>query len=181
VLLAIISLPLVTLVLTSSGSNFHAATALSSYLLLMVAAIGGVWPGLPATATGFLLSNYEFVPPVHPFTRSPVHPFTRSPVHPSTRSPVHPFTRPPVHPCTRPPVHPSTRPPVHPSTRPPVHPSTIADDSDCDVLALPMVLATGGVVNVLMDLAVRRAATAARVAGRLVSADRDPLPGNSTN
>jgi hypothetical protein len=30
-------------------------------------------------------------------------------------------------------------------------------------------------------LAVRRAATAARVAGRLVSADRDPLPGNSTN
>jgi hypothetical protein len=165
VLLAIISLPLVTLVLTSSGSNFHAATALSSYLLLMVAAIGGVWPGLPATATGFLLSNYEFVPPVHPFTRSPVHPFTRAPVHPSTR----------------PPVHPSTRPPVHPSTRPPVHPSTIADDSDCDVLALPMVLATGGVVNVLMDLAVRRAATAARVAGRLVSADRDPLPGNSTN
>jgi K+-sensing histidine kinase KdpD len=133
VLLAIIGLSLVTLVLTSSGSNFHAATALSSYLLLMVAAIGGAWPGLPATATGFLLSNYQFVPPVHTFTRSHVHP------------------------------------------------STIADDSDCDVLALPMVLATGGVVNVLMDLAVRRAATAAQVAGRLVSADRDPLPGNSTN
>jgi two-component system sensor histidine kinase KdpD len=129
--LGIFGFPLLTLVLTSSGSNLDLSTALSSYLVLVVAvaAIGGVWPGVLAGAAGFLLSNYYFAPPVHTFT--------------------------------------------------------IADARD--VLALLMFLVTAGVVSVLVDLAARRTAAAvqaradarmlARVAGRLVSPEGNPLPG----
>ena len=131
VLLGVIGFPLLTLVLTSSGSNLDLSTALSSYLVLVVAvaATGGVWPGVLAAAAGFLLSNYYFAPPVHTFT--------------------------------------------------------IADARD--VLALLMFLVTAGVVSVLVDLAARRSAAAvqaradarmlARVAGRLVSPEGNPLPG----
>jgi len=131
VLLGVIGFPLITVVLTSSSSNLDLSTALSSYLVLVVAvaAIGGVWPGLLAAAAGFLVSNYYFTPPVHTFT--------------------------------------------------------IADARD--VLALLMFLVTAGVVSVLVDLAARRTATAvraradarmlARVAGRLVSPEGNPLPG----
>ena len=126
-----IGFPLLTVVLTSGGGHVDLATALSSYLVLVVAvaATGGVWPGILAAAAGFLLSNYYFAPPVHTFT--------------------------------------------------------IADARD--VLALIMFLVTAGVVSVLVDLAARRTAAAvqaradarmlARVAGRLVSPEGNPLPG----
>jgi two-component system sensor histidine kinase KdpD len=130
VLLVLIGFPLLTLVLTAAPSHADLATALSSYLVLVVvvAATGGVWPGIVAAAAGFLLSNYFFAPPVHTFT--------------------------------------------------------IADARD--VLALLMFLVTAGVVSVLVDLAARRTASAiqaradarmlARVAGRLVSPEGNPLP-----
>ena len=126
-----IGFPLLTVALTSGGGHVDLATALSSYLVLVVAvaATGGVWPGILAAAAGFLLSNYYFAPPVHTFT--------------------------------------------------------IADARD--VLALVMFLVTAGVVSVLVDLAARRTAAAvqaradarmlARVAGRLVSPEGNPLPG----
>jgi two-component system, OmpR family, sensor histidine kinase KdpD len=67
---------------------------------------------------------------------------------------------------------------------PPVHTFTIADARD--VLALVMFLVTAGVVSVLVDLSARRTATAirarsdarmlARVAGRMVSPEGNPLP-----
>ena len=67
---------------------------------------------------------------------------------------------------------------------PPVHTFTIADARD--ILALVMFLVTAGVVSVLVDLAARRTAAAvqarsdarmlARVAGRLVSPEGNPLP-----
>ena len=70
VLLGVVGFPLVTLLLTSTGSHADLATALSSYLVLVVAvaATGGVWPGALAAIAGFLLSNYYFAPPVHTFT-----------------------------------------------------------------------------------------------------------------
>ena len=67
---------------------------------------------------------------------------------------------------------------------PPVHTFTIADARD--VLALLMFLVTAGVVSVLVDIAARRTAAAvqarsdarmlARVAGRLVSPEGNPMP-----
>ena len=125
-----VGFPLLTLLLTSTGSHADLATALSSYLVLVVAvaATGGVWPGALAAIAGFLLSNYYFAPPVHTFT--------------------------------------------------------IADARD--VLALLMFLVTAGVVSVLVDVAARRSAAAvqarsdarmlARVAGRLVSPEGNPMP-----
>jgi two-component system sensor histidine kinase KdpD len=130
VLIGVIGFPLLTLVLTSARSHTDLSTALSSYLVLVVvvAATGGVWPGILAAAAGFLLSNYYFAPPIHTFT--------------------------------------------------------ITDARD--VLALTMFLVTAGVVSVLVDLAARRTASAvqarsdarmlARVAGRLVSPEGNPLP-----
>ena len=130
VLLGVVGFPLLTLLLTSTGSHADLATALSSYLVLVVAiaATGGVWPGALAAIAGFMLSNYFFAPPVHTFT--------------------------------------------------------IADARD--VLALLMFLVTAGVVSVLVDIAARRTAAAvqarsdarmlARVAGRLVSPEGNPMP-----
>ncbi len=130
VLLGVIGFPLFTLLLTSTGTHAELATAISSYLLLVVAvaATGGVWPAFVAAIVGFLLSNYYFAPPVHTFT--------------------------------------------------------IADARD--VLALLIFLVTAGVVSILVDVAARRSAAAvqarsdarmlARVAGRLVSPEGNPLP-----
>ncbi len=130
VLLGVVGFPLLTLLLTSTGTHADLATALSSYLLLVVAvaATGGVWPAFLAAIVGFLLSNYYFAPPVHTFT--------------------------------------------------------IADARD--VLALLIFLVTAGVVSVLVDVAARRSTAAiqarsdaqmlARVAGRLVSPEGNPMP-----
>ena len=67
---------------------------------------------------------------------------------------------------------------------PPIHTFTIADARD--ILALVMFLVTAGVVSVLVDLSARRTATAvqartdaqmlARVAGRMVAPEGNPLP-----
>ncbi len=130
VLIAVIGFPLLTWVLTGGRSNAELATALSSYLVLVVvvAATGGVWPAALAAVAGFLLSNYYFAPPVHTFT--------------------------------------------------------ITDTRD--ILALVMFLVTAGVVSLLVDLSARRTATAiqaradarmlARVAGRMVAPEGNPLP-----
>jgi two-component system, OmpR family, sensor histidine kinase KdpD len=129
-ILGIIGFPLLTVVLTADRSSDGLATALSSYLVLVVvvAGIGGVWPAVLAAIAGFLLSNYYFAPPIHTFT--------------------------------------------------------IADTRD--ILALVMFLVTAGVVSALVDLAARRTATAnqartdartlARIAGRMVAPEGDPLP-----
>ncbi len=68
--IGIIGFPLLTVVLTAGGSTADLATALSSYLVLVVvvAATGGVWPAALAAIAGFFLSNYYFTPPVHTFT-----------------------------------------------------------------------------------------------------------------
>ncbi|HLX87543.1 MAG TPA: ATP-binding protein, partial [Acidimicrobiales bacterium] len=70
VLLGVIAFPLLTLVLTSGRSQVDLAAALSAYLLVViaVAAVGGVWPGLAAAVAGFLLSNWYFTPPIHTLT-----------------------------------------------------------------------------------------------------------------
>lgn len=129
-MIGVIGFPLLTLVLTAARNGDSLATALSSYLVLVVAvaAIGGVWPAALAAIAGFLLSNYYFTPPIHSFT--------------------------------------------------------IGDARD--VLALVMFLVTAGVVSVLVDLSARRSTAAvqartdarmlARVAGRMVSPEGNPLP-----
>ena len=125
-----IGFPLLTVILTAGRTSDSLATALCSYLVLVVvvAATGGVWPATLAAVAGFLLSNYYFAPPIHTFT--------------------------------------------------------IADTRD--ILALVMFLVTAGVVSVLVDLAARRTAAAvqarsdaqmlARVAGRMVAPEGNPLP-----
>ena len=129
-MIGVVGFPLLTLILTADRSGAGLATALSSYLVLVVvvAAIGGVWPAALAAVAGFLLSNYYFAPPIHTFT--------------------------------------------------------ITDTRD--ILALVMFLVTAGVVSVLVDLSARRTATAvqartdaqtlARVAGRMVAPEGNPLP-----
>jgi len=130
VLLTVVGFPLLTLLLTANRSHVDLATALSAYLVLVVAvaAIGGVWPAMLAAVVGFLLSNYYFAPPIHTFT--------------------------------------------------------IADARD--VLALTVFLVAAGAVSALVDLSARRSAAAARaradahmlarMAGRLVSPEGNPLP-----
>lgn len=129
-LIGVIGFPLLTWILTSSRDSASLATALSSYLVLVVvvAALGGVWPAAIAGVVGFLLSNYYFTPPIHTFTIANVR----------------------------------------------------------DVLALVMFLVTAGVVSILVDRSARQAAAArqastdartlARIAGRMMSPEGDPLP-----
>ncbi|MGO8873183.1 MAG: ATP-binding protein [Acidimicrobiales bacterium] len=71
-LIGLIGFPLLTVILTADRSGASLATALSSYLVLVVvvAATGGVWPAALAALAGFLLSNYYFAPPIHTFTIS---------------------------------------------------------------------------------------------------------------
>ncbi len=130
VVIGVIGFPLLTLILTAGRSGASLATALSSYLVLVVvvAAIGGVWTAALAAVAGFILSNYYFAPPIHSFT--------------------------------------------------------IGDARD--ILALVMFLVTAGVVSVLVDVSARRSAAAvqarsdaqmlARIAGRMVSPEGNPLP-----
>jgi two-component system sensor histidine kinase KdpD len=129
-IIGLVGFPLLTVILTAGRSSDSLATALCSYLVLVVvvAATGGVWLATLAAIAGFLLSNYYFAPPIHTFT--------------------------------------------------------IADTRD--ILALAMFLVTAGVVSVLVDVAARRTAAAvqarsdaqmlARVAGRMVAPEGNPLP-----
>ena len=130
VLVGIVGFPLVTLILTANRSHIDLSTALSTYLVVVmaVAIVGGMVPALVAAGAGFLLSNYFFAPPLHTLT--------------------------------------------------------IADARD--VVALVIFLVVAGAVSTLVDLSGRRLSAAAqaradanmlaRVAGRLVSPEGDPLP-----
>jgi two-component system sensor histidine kinase KdpD len=68
--LAIVAPLLTSLVL----AQMHATLTLPSDLLIfmlvvvVVAALGGMWPALVSAVSGFLLANYYFTPPVHEFT-----------------------------------------------------------------------------------------------------------------
>ncbi|HYA67789.1 MAG TPA: DUF4118 domain-containing protein, partial [Acidimicrobiales bacterium] len=66
----LVGFTLLTVILTSVRSHVDLSLALNAYLLLVivVAGVGGVWPGLLGALAGFLLSNYYFAPPIHTFT-----------------------------------------------------------------------------------------------------------------
>jgi two-component system sensor histidine kinase KdpD len=68
--LGAVGLPLMTALLTSGAVSVSLAVALSAYLLVVigVAAVGGIIPGLLAAVAAFLVSNYEFAPPIHTLT-----------------------------------------------------------------------------------------------------------------
>ena len=70
VVIGLVGFPLLTVLLTADRPGDGLATALSCYLVLVVivAAVGGVWPAAAAALAGFLLSNYFFAPPIHTFT-----------------------------------------------------------------------------------------------------------------
>jgi two-component system sensor histidine kinase KdpD len=62
--------PLATLLLLLGSTPASLALALSAYLLVViaVAALGGLIPGVVAAIVAFSLSNWEFTPPIHTFT-----------------------------------------------------------------------------------------------------------------
>jgi two-component system sensor histidine kinase KdpD len=65
--LAAAGLPLLTLVLARVREDFGLPTVMLLYLLLVVvvSAVGGLWPALATAMIGFLLVNWYFVPPLH--------------------------------------------------------------------------------------------------------------------
>jgi two-component system sensor histidine kinase KdpD len=69
-LVAIVSLPLITLALASTRGDLPLGTVSLIYLLPVVtaAAVGGAAPGILAGIGGFLLLNWYFSPPIHTFT-----------------------------------------------------------------------------------------------------------------
>jgi two-component system sensor histidine kinase KdpD len=70
VIVGLVGFPLVTLLLTANRAHIDLSTALSAYLILVVAVavIGGMGPAALAAVAGFLLSNYFFAPPIHTLT-----------------------------------------------------------------------------------------------------------------
>jgi two-component system sensor histidine kinase KdpD len=69
-LLGAVGLPLLTWILTNLRTDLGLPSVLLLFLLLVVviSAVGGVWPALTAAVVGFLLVNWYFTPPVHTFT-----------------------------------------------------------------------------------------------------------------
>jgi two-component system sensor histidine kinase KdpD len=69
-LLAAVGLPLLTWALTNLRAHLGLPSILLIFLLLVVviSAVGGVWPALAAAVAGFLLVNWYFTPPFHTFT-----------------------------------------------------------------------------------------------------------------
>ena len=69
-LVAAAGLPLLTLVLAQLRDQLELPSVMLLFLLLVVAvaALGGLWPGLAAAAGGFLLVNYFFIEPHHTLT-----------------------------------------------------------------------------------------------------------------
>ena len=65
--LAAAGLPLLTWMLSEVREDFGLPTVMLLYLLLvvLVSALGGLWPALAAAVLGFLLVNWYFVPPLH--------------------------------------------------------------------------------------------------------------------
>jgi len=70
VALGVVAFPLVTWLLVIGTTGESLSLALSAYLLVViaVAAVGGLLPGLAAALVAFLVSNWEFAPPIHTFT-----------------------------------------------------------------------------------------------------------------
>ena len=68
--LAAIGLPLLTLVLAQFRDDIGLPTVMLLFLLLvvLVSALGGLWPALTAAVAGYLLVNWYFVPPLYTFT-----------------------------------------------------------------------------------------------------------------
>ncbi|HMF82574.1 MAG TPA: sensor histidine kinase KdpD [Acidimicrobiia bacterium] len=69
-ILGIVLLPLLTLVMAPLRDSLELPGALLLYLfaVVVIAAIGGVWPALGASVAAFLLVNWFFIPPIHQFT-----------------------------------------------------------------------------------------------------------------
>ncbi len=69
-ILAIVGLPLLTVVLTSFRTSLGLSSAVLYYLLLVVgvATIGGAGPALATAVVAFILIDWYFVPPIHTFT-----------------------------------------------------------------------------------------------------------------
>ncbi|HVJ96216.1 MAG TPA: DUF4118 domain-containing protein, partial [Acidimicrobiia bacterium] len=69
-LLAVIGLPLLTIAMAAQRDRITHGTTLLAYLLLVVliAAIGGVWVAGASAVAAFLLVNYYFTPPIHQWT-----------------------------------------------------------------------------------------------------------------
>jgi two-component system sensor histidine kinase KdpD len=67
---AAVGLLLLTIVLSGLRTHLGLPSILLLYLLavVLVSAIGGLWPALAAAVAGFLLANYYFTPPIHTFT-----------------------------------------------------------------------------------------------------------------
>jgi two-component system, OmpR family, sensor histidine kinase KdpD len=69
-LLAAAGLPLLTLILAELRDPLELPSVMLLFLLLVVAvaAVGGLWPGLAAAVGGFMLVNYYFIEPHHTLT-----------------------------------------------------------------------------------------------------------------
>jgi two-component system sensor histidine kinase KdpD len=67
--LALVGLPLLTLLLDRARGDLSLATDILAFLLavLAVALVGGLYPALLAAVAGFLLLNWYFTPPIHHF------------------------------------------------------------------------------------------------------------------
>ena len=67
---ALVLLPLLTLVLSRMRSELNLPSDILLYLavVILVALIGGLWPALGAAVLGSLLLNYYFTPPLYTFT-----------------------------------------------------------------------------------------------------------------
>jgi two-component system sensor histidine kinase KdpD len=68
--LALVGMPVLTLALSRVRDSVGLQSALLCYLLLVVAVatIGGLGPGLVASVLGFVLLNWFFAPPIHTLT-----------------------------------------------------------------------------------------------------------------
>ncbi len=68
--LAAVGLPLLTILLAQLRVHVGLPSILLLYLLavVLVSAVGGLWPALVTAVAGFLLANYYFTPPMHTFT-----------------------------------------------------------------------------------------------------------------
>jgi two-component system sensor histidine kinase KdpD len=67
---AIIGLPLLTLLLTQTSISLGSTLLLYLLLVVVIAAIGGAWVAGASAVAAFLLVNWYFTPPVHTFTIS---------------------------------------------------------------------------------------------------------------
>jgi two-component system sensor histidine kinase KdpD len=68
VALALIGLPLLTLLLVSAQDHLNFADDLLVFLLAAVTVIGGFWPAVLAAVAACLLLNWYLTPPLHTFT-----------------------------------------------------------------------------------------------------------------